>query len=231
MNLPQCVEYFSSDISLEDRFKQKLDEYGVPEDERRALLAFMSILREKDPITLFHYYHSIRVGLVAARIAEAQGVAEKALLYAGGLHDIGKALVCLDTLGKTDNWTPKDSMTMKTHVDDSYKLIRGRFDFAADVLVRHHHFQKDGYPKRLPKFLHPYSPGTKARISWLGRMLAIADVYDALHRINFHDGAKKALTGEEIREKMFIYNPDAKDIIESLYARGVLTIATLPVFA
>ncbi len=50
-----------------------------------------------------------------------------------------------------------------------------------------------------------------------GRIVALADVYDALHRIDGKFEEKKALTGKEIREKMFEFNPDRKILVEALY--------------
>ena len=226
--LPLCTSYFPEEFTLEQRFTFALDEFHVVEDERRALVAFAAPLREKSPITHFHWEHCIRVGLVSKAIAEFQSLEAKPLFYAGCSHDIGKCQVCLSTLGKTDSWTVHDARLIETHVMDGYRMLAGRFDFTAEIIKWHHRFQRNGYPKKLPRLLHSYCDGTKVKIAWYGRLLAIADVYDALHRINFHDGEKKALTGEEIKQKMLIYNPDEKKLIEGLYEAGVLTTVVFP---
>jgi HD-GYP domain-containing protein (c-di-GMP phosphodiesterase class II) len=142
-------------------------------------------------------------------------------LFAGALHDIGKALLPLRVLGKTDEWTALDQRIMQRHVLDGYRLLRDRFDFSGEVMLWHHRFQVRGYPKRLPPPLHRYSTATRVLIMEYGRLLALADVYDALHRSNSrskHGG----LSAEEIKEKMLEYNPDRRPLIHALYASGVL---------
>jgi HD-GYP domain-containing protein (c-di-GMP phosphodiesterase class II) len=54
-----------------------------------------------------------------------------------------------------------------------------------------------------------------------GRILAIADVYDALHRKNSKYGESKYLTDEEIKQKMLEGNTDRVDLIEDLYEAGI----------
>ena len=226
MNEPKCIPYFPEAPTLNERFAYASNELSVSEDDLRALSAFMAPLKEKSQITKFHFEHSQRVALVCKAIAEFQGLSGKPAFYAGSLHDIGKCQVCLSTLGKTDDWTPKDGKIMESHVIDGYRMIADRFDFTAEIIKWHHRFQRNGYPKRLPKLLHSYCDGTKVKIAWYGRLLALADVYDALHRINFHDGEKKILTGEEIKQKMLGYNRDEVELVENLYKAGVLTTMT-----
>lgn len=213
-------EYLNPHYSLEDRLQCVFHELRVSEDETQAVCAFLEPLRKKDPITHTHYMHSIRVGLLSRNIARFMHLDEKALFYAGLLHDIGKCLVCLETLGKTSQWTPNDTANMEAHVTDSYRFLRGRFDFTADIVILHHRFQAGAYPAVLPPPLHTYSEGTMVMIMLYGRMLALADVYDALHRINSKFGA---LSGEEIKAKMLEYNPDQRRLIEDLYATGIFT--------
>ena len=175
----------------------------------------------KHPITRLHGEHSKRVGLKAGEIAEFTDLDKKALLYAGLTHDLGKCQVPLSTLGKTSGWTEKDSEAIKTHVLDGYRMLMGRFDFTADTMVLHHTFQINGYPGEIPPPLHPYSEETQLLIVEHGRILALADVYDALHRENDKFGEKRVLTDKEIREQMFIFNPDREKLVEDLYEVGI----------
>jgi HD-GYP domain-containing protein (c-di-GMP phosphodiesterase class II) len=147
----------------------------------------------------------------------------KALLYAGLLHDIGKSLTDLKILQKTEGWTPHDAEEMKRHVADGCRILGGRFDFSREVIKLHHRFQREGYPKQLPKPLHEYSEGTKTMIALFGRLLALADCYDAMHRINDKLG-QAPLTGQYIKEKMLEYNIDQRLLIEELYQAGIFTL-------
>ncbi len=206
---------------LEAAFCITLNLAGVSESDQKAVHAFLAPLRCKSDVTHFHYEHSLRVGRHAWRIAQFVHLDQKALLLAGALHDLGKCMTALETLGKTEVWSAKDYEEIRHHVVDGYRLLKGRFDFSAETILWHHRFQKDGYPKKLPKPLHEYSEGTKLLIAEHGRMLAIADVYDALHRVNSKFGEARALTGAEIKEKMLQFNPDRKILIEDLYKADI----------
>ena len=204
--------------SLEEQFLDACTQVGVKEADRNDIIAILEPLRRKHPPS---YHHSLRVALRARAIACHQHFDERALLFAGALHDIGKALVPLRVLEKTDEWTALDQRIMQRHVLDGYRLLRDRFDFSGEVMLWHHRFQVRGYPKRLPPPLHRYSTATRVLIMEYGRLLALADVYDALHRSNSrskHGG----LSAEEIKEKMLEYNPDRRPLIHALYASGVL---------
>lgn len=203
-------------------FHAAAQETGIQKKDRRALYAFLAPLREKDAVTNAHYLHSIRVGLCARAIARFTGHDERALLMAGVLHDLGKCQVCLSTLGKSDDWTLEDANEIKRHVLDGYRILRGRFDLTAETIVRHHIFQPDGYPKRPPKFLHPYSTATRALILEHARIVSLADVYDALHRVNSRFGSC-ALSGKEIKHLMLTNNPDRVTLIVALYEAGIFT--------
>lgn len=102
-------------------------------------------------------------------------------------------------------------------------LLAGKFDFTADVIALHHRFQKDPYPAVLPLRLHPYGPNTVAKIERCARILALADSFDALHRINSRHNGGAELTGEQIKELMIAHNQDKKALIERLYSANVFT--------
>lgn len=167
--------------------------------------------------------HSIRVGLLCEKIASFMHLDSKALFYPGILHDIGKALTDPQTLKKVEAFQPKDYREIMNHVKDGYRLLRGYFDFTAEVMWWHHRFQPNKYPKNLPKNLHEYSEGTKIIIPLYGRLLSLADSYDALHRINKKFETETSLTGEQIKEKMINFNPDQKILIDELYKADIFT--------
>lgn len=207
--------------NLPEQLQVALEALEVDKADQGALHAFLGPLKVKEGDRAPTYEHSLRVGLTAAAIGTFMGVDARALLFAGLMHDIGKALVLMSVLGKTQNWTDADSKEMECHVTDSYRLLRGKFDFSAQVLVWHHQFQDNYYPKEIPPPLHPHSKGTAVTIAMYGRLLALADSYDALHRVNFQDGEVRARTDEEIRKLMTDRNPDQRALVENLYEAGV----------
>ena len=206
---------------LEFQVNAIFDVLKIGQENKEAVWAFLAPLKHKNPTTKIHYHHSFRVGLLARKIAAFMHLDQKALFYAGLMHDLGKCQVALDTLGKTEGWTERDTQEMEGHVLDSYDMVRGRFDFSAEVITWHHKFQKNGYPKVVPPALHGYSEGTKLLIPEYGRILALADVYDALHRVNDKFGEKRALSDDEIMEKMLELNLDRKALVVDLYNADV----------
>jgi len=209
---------------LDRALERSARQLGIRPHDWTTAKAFLAPLKYKNEVTHYHYEHTARVGLLSRQIGKFVHLEQKPLFLAGLLHDLGKCQIPTETLGKTDTWTPADYARIRRHVSNSYALLRDRFDFTAEVIIWHHRFQRDGYPKRLPRLLHAYSEATKLLIIEYGRMVAIADVYDALHRANSKFGDKRVLSGEEIREKMFQFNPDRKKLIEDLYRKRILTV-------
>jgi len=217
------VHYMDPSVTLEERLKLAFDELHLSDEQRESIMAFLNLLKLKDLET---YNHSIRVALVARNIARFMHLDEKALFYPGLLHDMGKLLTSLKTLRKTKEWTNDDAQEMKKHVLEGYCLIRGFFDFTAEVIKWHHRFQIHGYPENVPDLLHHYSEGTKTMILMYGRLLSLADSYDAMHRINQASGGRP-LSGQEIKERMLKLNPDQKILIEGLYNADIFTTHTV----
>ncbi|MEZ4753662.1 MAG: HD domain-containing protein [Bdellovibrionota bacterium] len=214
------TEYLDPALPLEERLNAAFIELEINPAEQARLRDFLAPLKQKHHPT---YEHCIRVGLLNREIANFLQLDQKAALYSGILHDVGKALMPVETLDKTEGWTKEDSKEMEAHVIAGYKLVADAFDFSADIIVWHHRFQPNKYPKVMPKPLHDYSEATMVKIREYGRILAIADVFDALHRINSRHGERRGLSGEEIKAKMMEYNSDSKNLIKRLYKNGVLT--------
>ena len=214
------LNYLDQNIPLELRLKEAFDTVRIPADRRREITSFLEVLKIKDAQS---YNHSVRVGLLTLKIAEFMHLSRRALLYAGLLHDIGKTQTRPELLRKTGEWTKSDAEELNSHVMDGYRIIRGHFDFSAEIILWHHRFQPRMYPEKLPKFLHSYSQGTRIMIPLFGRMLSLADVFDALHRLNSKSDKIQQITGELIKEKMLTFNKDQETLINELYETGIFT--------
>lgn len=202
---------------IEQQFQESCMELRISATNRDFLKTTLLPLRNKDAVTHFHYLHSLRVALLAQAIGHFTHHEEKPLFFAGALHDLGKCQIPHKILGKKGGWNDIDQQEIERHVEDGHRLLRGRFDISAEIMLWHHRFQEDGYPSKLPPFLHQYRETTKLLIREYGRILALADVYDALHRDDAKFGITRPLTGEEIRQKMFELNPDRKKLVAALY--------------
>ena len=209
---------------IETEFWAVCDELGISDTNKMLLESFLTPLRDKSSVTHFHYLHSLRVGILARQIGHFIHHEEKPLLFAGVLHDLGKCQTPLHILGKTGSWSDEDQSAIEQHVMDGYRLLRGRFDISAEIMLWHHRFQENGYPQELPPFLHHYKETMKLLIREYGRIVALADVYDALHRADGKFGEKKELTAKEVKEKMFVFNPDRKKLISALYDAGIFSM-------
>lgn len=217
--MARFLHYLEPDVSLETRLVEVASKLKIAVTAKGQIMSFLQPLKEKDQAT---YEHSIRVGLLAPQIGEFIHLNPKPLFYAGLLHDIGKAQTRLAVLQKTEGWTEADTQEMRGHVMDGYRLVRDKYDFSAEIILWHHRFQPQGYPIERPPPLHEYSEATKIMIPWYGRILSLADTFDALHRVNEKHGPGD-LTGEQIKEKMLLFHQDQKILVEGLFDANIFT--------
>lgn len=123
--------------------------------------------------------HSMRVMVLTLLLAEAlkllpSHVDRLLAIRAGLLHDVGKALIPPEVLNKPGALTPAEREVIRLHAPLGARLAASYPDIEPDVVatVRHHHEQYNGlgYPAGL----------IGLEIPQLSRILAVADVYDAL---------------------------------------------------
>lgn len=96
------------------------------------------------------------------------------LVCTGLLHDIGKAKIKDSLLNKSEELTEKEKEIMRSHPELGYHLLENFENIEPNILegVLSHHERHDGsgYPSGLK--------GTD--ISLFGRVIAIADIFDAM---------------------------------------------------
>lgn len=122
--------------------------------------------------------HTNRVGDLAAEIAHALGKSPEwceQLRLAARLHDIGKVAVPDSVLRKTGPLTVEEYEMMKAHTSMGHRILSGNsapmFQMAAEIAQSHHEWwDGSGYPLGL----------SQQSIALTGRIVAIADVFDAL---------------------------------------------------
>lgn len=208
----------TNQAAIEVQLPKAFEELEINPQDKLAIEAFLAPLKQHD---LKSYEHSVRVGLSARDIGRHLKLDEKALFFAGLLHDTGKSKIPVETLQKTEGWTDKDTEAMKSHVIYGYDALKGKFDFTAEIMLLHHTFQENNYPENLPPHLHNYSPITQDLIIENAKVLALADTYDALHRENNKFGEKRGLSNSEIKTKMLELKFFKREQIEDLYKAGI----------
>jgi putative nucleotidyltransferase with HDIG domain len=221
-SLPKYTQYLGSSLSLEDLITIKFADLNIGLEQQENIRAMLAPLKAKEIST---YEHCLRVGILASDIGDYLGVDSKALFYAGLMHDVGKALTPIETLTRTDGWSSEDQAKIEEHVIHGVKMLGGLFEFSAAVILYHHRFQSNPYPKDLPEFTKPFSDDTRQEIVDLAKLLTIADTFDALHRVNSKHGQ---LNGAEIRERMLELHSEQRKLVHALFCDGVLTTYIKP---
>lgn len=125
----------------------------------------------------YTYNHSINVALYSLLIGKWIGLNEvemKKVIKAGLLHDIGKSKISSSIINKKGKLTREEFEIIKTHSQIGYEMSKSISDIDEDVrqAILSHHEREDGsgYPRGLKG----------EEISIYAKILAIADVYDAL---------------------------------------------------
>ena len=137
--------------------------------------------------------HVKRVAEYSKVLALSYGLSEDQvhILHAASpMHDIGKVAIADDILNKPGAFTPEERKIMETHTLLGYEMLNGsnrKILEAAKITALEHHEKWDGtgYPNNLK--------GNDINI--LGRIAAVADVFDALS----HDRCyKKAWNNDRV---------------------------------
>lgn len=125
----------------------------------------------------YTYNHSINVAIYSLLMGKWIGLDEDELnkvVKAGLLHDIGKYKIPLEILNKKGKLTREEFKIVKTHTIIGYEMSESIFSIDDDIrkAILSHHEREDGsgYPYELK--------GDEINI--IAKILAIADVYDAL---------------------------------------------------
>ena len=135
-----------------------------------------STIDARDPITAGH---SARVAEYAAMLGEEMELSDEEIevvRYASLLHDIGKIGIREDILKKDGRLTEKEYRHIQRHVDHTHEILKNvRFErhlrTVPDIAAAHHEkVDGSGYHRGLKGGEIPLS----------GRILAIADVFDAI---------------------------------------------------
>ncbi len=211
---------------------------------RTTIMRMISMAELRDPKETGP--HVNRVASYAVEIyeayAKAHGIAQQEidaqrdkLRLAAMLHDVGKVAISDLILKKPARFTEEEYDIMKTHTLHGARLFkdaRSEFDeFSAEVALNHHErWDGKGYPgyvdvvtgKPLPDKMQENGKAigkSGTDIPLLGRIVAIADVYDALVSRRVYkeawDEQKVLDTLHEERGKQF--DPELIDIFFDIY--------------
>jgi len=193
-NAEQAVR--SQNERLEDQVRIRTRELEDAQDEIVNRLATAGEFRDEETSE-----HTIRVGEMAARVAGALGLSseqQRLITLAARLHDIGKIGVADRILLKSGKLTEQEYAEMKRHTTlGGLMLARGRtplLQMAERIALTHHErYDGTGYPVGLAGDSIPIE----------GRIVAVADVFDALTHERPY---KKAWTVEAAIEEILAHS-------------------------
>lgn len=188
---------FEKDV---DAFKQVINdvvEKGAPLDVDKLMNHTLNILdisattpcvfdmlhnmREYDDAT---YVHCINVALICNIFARWLRMSEEQIRLAtisGLLHDVGKTMLPDAIIKKPGKLTEEEFDLIKTHPQEGYRLLRNSHLPIAvldAVLMHHERCDGSGYPMGT----------TGNKIGVYAKMVAIADVYDAMTSARIYRG-------------------------------------------
>ena len=141
--------------------------------------------------------HIERIGRFSTLLAEHVGMDQDfcaTLTHAAPLHDVGKVAIPDAILLKPGELTAEERAIVETHAEEGHRLLRGSsssiLDLAATIALSHHEkWDGSGYPRGVKGEAIPIE----------GRIVAVADVFDALTSDRVY---RRAFTVEEAVEMM-----------------------------
>jgi response regulator RpfG family c-di-GMP phosphodiesterase len=169
----KLIEVFSVNVSIAFENLHLNQELVDSQLEMIWLLAGAAETRSRETAN-----HVKRVGLMSEMLGRAYGLDAKAaesLRLAAPLHDIGKIGIPDAILNKPGAHTPEEAVVMRSHARLGAQLLassrRPLLQLASQICLEHHeNWDGSGYPNGL----HGED------ISLEGRIVALADVFDAL---------------------------------------------------
>jgi putative nucleotidyltransferase with HDIG domain len=196
---------------------------------RKTYHGVLMILRHFISKDTYTENHSYRVSVYAARIAEQMGlnaVRIDDVRAAALLHDIGKLDISRDLLYKAAKLTNEEYEKVQQHVAKGIEMLQpvgGSLNRIIPIILAHHDkFDGSGY--------HPTSGEA---IPLESRIIAVADVYDALTSDRPY---RKAMSQFDARDVIVKgsgseFDPAVVDAFQTAFRRGELEIWAAPLSA
>ncbi|OGL48731.1 MAG: hypothetical protein A2161_05640 [Candidatus Schekmanbacteria bacterium RBG_13_48_7] len=218
--LGQLAETFNYMTGKLQEYTTQLEKYAKEMQELffSSIQSLSAAIDEKDPYTRGH---SERVTLCSTAIARELNLTEdeiEDIRIASLLHDVGKIGIHDSVLGKPGKLDDEERILMEQHpvlganimspIKQLKKIIPG-------MLEHHEKYNGSGYPYGL----------TGDKISLMGRIIAVADTFDAMTTDRPY---QKAMPGDYVIEKIIKwknerFDPEVVDAFVRAYKKDLVT--------
>lgn len=139
----------------------------------QTVMSLVNAIEAKDAYTSGHCQRVMEISCEIATRLNLDDDTIKDLRYAAILHDIGKIGISAEILNKTEVLTDIEFEEIKKHPQISYNILKN-VEFLGKglraILEHHEKYNGKGYPNKIKG----------EEISLLGRILCIADAFDAM---------------------------------------------------
>ena len=199
-NSKQFKKFEESFIENSKTFKENLRNIAETDKQvdSRAMIDSITSLIEEDMTGIsvfdmlhnmrqyddFTYMHSMNVSLICNVFAKWLGMSEQDIdivTLGGLLHDIGKLKIPDNIIRKPDKLSPAEYNIIKTHSLQGYKILQTKMldeNVKQCALMHHERCDGSGYPLGLES----------DKINMYAKIVAIADVYDAMTAARIYRG-------------------------------------------
>jgi len=172
----KLLEQKNSDLSLKTELQGERLLKEVEENQREMIYVLTEVMESTSDETGKHIKRVAEISkLLAHYTSYLSDDDENIIFHAAPMHDIGKISIPKEILHKPGKLTPEEFEIMKTHAEKGRNFLKNskrKLLNAAAIIAYEHHEKWDGtgYPRGLKgSDIHIY-----------GRIIALADVFDAL---------------------------------------------------
>lgn len=173
----QTIDYIYKSTDVKTSVAQANELSDILVDTVTSDLSVSISLDELKCSDEYTFKHSLDVASMAVLLGRELGLDHKALkelAVAGLMHDVGKTKIPNEIINKPDKLTDEEFAIMKKHPIYSYEIVKdttGMSEVSKMAVLQHHEkWNGAGYPWHVKGY----------NINYYARILAVADVFDAL---------------------------------------------------
>ncbi len=188
-----CLSYKITFNNYEQRIKLKQDSEEKIKSQEEIILSFAEMVEAKSSQTGKHVKRVSEYSYVLAKGMNISEEEAQKIRIAAMMHDIGKFFIPSEILEKPGKLTKEEFDVIKTHVTLGESILHNApgdiMEYAKQIALDHHEkWNGKGYLSK-----------KECEISLAGRIVAVADVYDALVSKRSY---KEAWTEEDARKQI-----------------------------